>query len=473
MKIQILRRYQPEIATNYFMSSPTTGSYVTSPNRLLQELNSRYSSNRHVIKNGTTDYTVSNMARQYSFLWRNVSNDNRVVPWNYSKFFKPEKNAGTKWEQAKRKGLIVVTPHFRGYTSLTYTPGILELKKELTGLSNGANAFSTGGQNLVPGFTNDYFPPPNAAPKYPGPFNFRYQDAQCQVDYHPVFDGSFKESSFHELFFVPVESGVVTEALAKAEDGIYDILTEFAELPETLRYLTGTVAKAADISKNYEKKRLKLLKEFRKGKIKTIERLTKALASLWLQYRYAIMPLVYSAQDVAKLLKEMKRTFAKYNTKEAGVPFDVPPFKGWTFEGTSEATLRCFIKRSYDPNDLIDALLSSLKINPFATAYELTPLSFVVDWFINIGEIITAFTGSAQFKQQAATFSSLVEINGRYLHADTGATVSVQCKHYNRTVINPSAHIGLSFNLDLNWKRQLDAFALLLNPSLKVLKSLR
>ena len=145
-----------------------------------------------------------------------------------------------------------------------------------------------------------------------------------------------------------------------------------------------------------------------------------------------------------------------------------------TFEGSgsvwkltandSTQTMRCFIKRKYDPQDILDSLWSLLKVNPFSTAWELVPLSFVVDWFVNIGDYITALTSHSPHAQQVATLSYKFEGNATYKEENTGCAVDFVFECYQRIVIDPDDVVALQTRFDMNWKRQLDALALSWGP---------
>ena len=128
--------------------------------------------------------------------------------------------------------------------------------------------------------------------------------------------------------------------------------------------------------------------------------------------------------------------------------------------------------------DIVDALLSILKLNPLSTAYELIPLSFVLDWFVNIGDYITAMTNTISYTQQASCYSWKLEGEltiRRKRNLPEGFTPpesTLRIEHYKRNVINPQDLSGLNLDPSLNWMRQLDAVALLWGPTKKIMKNL-
>lgn len=295
-----------------------------------------------------------------------------------------------------------------------------------------------------------------------------YQEMTIIEGAHPYQMGF--PVDLHPLETYQIDSGVVTSALASAESGIYDLLTEIVELPSTLKYLSEVVQKGAKALKNYDDELSRLKKLMKKGG-KIAEKAAKTVASLWLQYRYVLMPILYSIEDVKSLLKGYKRVFAKYREKsKENIELPVGDWDTTTF---GSKTKRCWIKRSFSPEDLVDMLLGTLGLNPIATAWELVTLSFVVDWFINIGDVLTAATGSKLYTQQVAAYSEKDEGTSVFVRDNFTGRVEIDFLHYKRQIIEPRDHIGLQLQVDMNWKRWLDAIALSTMPALKILKGLK
>lgn len=290
------------------------------------------------------------------------------------------------------------------------------------------------------------------------------------TDIHPFDLGWVRHSTAFTSEIV--KNSVVTKALAEAESGSYDLLTEIAELPSTVGFLANIVKRAAKSTETHKRAIASLYRQLKTATGKFAEKIARKIASAWLAYRYAIMPLMYSIEDIKATLKGYKRVFAKFRAKETSDHDD-------THEGFDQITYAqiehfCWIKRAYSPEDLVDQLLGVLKINFFSTAWELVTLSFVVDWFVNIGDVITAFSGNKCFLSQTATASRKISGSSFY-SATQNNTVSVEVipNLYERVLIEPRDYIGLSLQFDMNWKRTLDAIALGLSPSIKLLKRMK
>jgi hypothetical protein len=129
----------------------------------------------------------------------------------------------------------------------------------------------------------------------------------------------------------------------------------------------------------------------------------KLLADLWLEYRYAWLPLI---GDVDSSLKAYSRYLEKHPkissvtaTSRKKVEsyaevvffnFDVGNAKR-KYYTTSTTVFKIGIEYKIDA--LATNILSGLGLtSPAALAWELTPFSFVVDWFLPIGPALTAFS---------------------------------------------------------------------------------
>ena len=237
-----------------------------------------------------------------------------------------------------------------------------------------------------------------------------------------------------------VDEGLVTEALAQINAKTLDLLTTLAELPETIQMIVDILKKVADLIVGFKKEMRHLSKI-----LKDPKELSEQAASLWLQYRYGIMPLIYTVQGALEVLEEQSK----------GVEFiDVKKKKTITskvfIDIEVEQIHRVFIKRR-----IVDFTVdNSLLINPALTAWELVTLSFVIDWFLNIGDILASLQ-EPKYDAQVAQYSIKTTIKG------SNKTHEIDCETYVRKSINPRIHINLQFSPHINMKRALDAMALL------------
>lgn len=287
----------------------------------------------------------------------------------------------------------------------------------------------------------------------------------------------------------------------------YDLLTELGEIRETLSYLLGKVGGGADL---LNKLREKDHDTYRRGRHLNAKQLLKSgdaalrkLGGRWMEYRYAIMPLVYSFKDVHKLLNPRGD---RYHSERAKGTIDVstPRVSPGSlsecilYETSGRVVVRSLTKARYDLGSL-QRLANAVGLNPFRTAWELIPLSFVVDWFINTGDAITALTGLDYASTRSGCTSVRASINDTAYHYVRRSTenhlsfttpcgvvpglevISGECENliydrklegYQRTLWSRPIP-QLQFDPFLNWKRFIDGLVLGYQPIRKILRSLK
>ena len=212
---------------------------------------------------------------------------------------------------------------------------------------------------------------------------------------------------------------------------------------------------------NRMRKRLTgLEKSYRRELVKANREYATSIASIWLQWRYEILPLAYTANDALDVIADLHSQYITSRGRlQREVAITTQP--GW---GLSDPVLkipflqRVMIKSKLSPADNYGKTLST---NPFTTAWELLTLSFVVDWFINIGDVIAGFTGGYS-STSGSTSSNLFDFSNTVRSSvSPDAFVSYSIKFYTREVIDPRLCGGLVISPDLNLQRNLDAMALI------------
>jgi hypothetical protein len=132
----------------------------------------------------------------------------------------------------------------------------------------------------------------------------------------------------------------------------------------------------------------------------------KTLSDTWLEFHFGWSPLI---SDIGEFVKVFQQPIPKLRVKAVGSGYN--HFISYSGANTyiSQFATRCQLLADFwisNPNlNLADQLGF---VNPASVAWELVPFSFVVDWFVNVGDIIASATDFAgvTFEQPTTTYLS-------------------------------------------------------------------
>lgn len=210
------------------------------------------------------------------------------------------------------------------------------------------------------------------------------------------------------------QDAALASAIADANSATYDILTDLAEAPETLAMLGGILGGArkaltqlSRLSRKTSRKQLKDLRRYIKkhGSIKSVPNHLSNALGYWLYYRYGVMPLYLSAKDLIEAATRETVTFETSrgnDNAEADGSFEHGP---WDVTYRYIAKARGYVKTAWGPGGK-----PRLKANLPTTLWEVVPFSFVVDWFVGVGDFIDAYTNSQPFINRKGTVSTQLDV---------------------------------------------------------------
>lgn len=245
------------------------------------------------------------------------------------------------------------------------------------------------------------------------------------------------------------DEGMLTSTLCKARSGILDLSTAIAEAPETVQSIWAACKfiLQAYLECRREVKRLNNLKD---------PGIAEAIATLWLQYRYAIMPNVYLIEDSLDYLAKGERVYQSERERHTRSTEPLELY-GWVIPPI-EMVDRVFVKNRFG----VGYLNPSLQNNLAVTAWEMVPLSFVIDWVLNIGDLLGSLVPATGSVQEVVQYSRRTNVSVSLTHPDwIGAPVTVSLNNYSSSPIdNVYEEIGLNVDPSMTFKRWLDAAAL-------------
>lgn len=254
----------------------------------------------------------------------------------------------------------------------------------------------------------------------------------------------------------------VQAAAAKIYASGYDALTFIAELRDTVRMFRGIVPQIADLIRRRKR-------DPRWDPSDTLG----DVANKWMEGRYGWRTLMYDLEDLKKLLadigdKRRRRWSESVGSTNEWTETEVvscsSAYATWDVNVATQWQLgvRGTVIADIDP--------PRVAFNPALTAWELTKLSFVVDWLVNIGGWLESLSFLAYKSEYVAaagyyvrgvrhvTVSNAVPVTGN-------AIQSLSMDHHSTASLTLRVPTTVSklpqVSLNLDWLKSLDLLALL------------
>lgn len=269
--------------------------------------------------------------------------------------------------------------------------------------------------------------------------------------------------------------GYIVKCHAKAKSPKFDGATNLGEAKETLAFLRNPLRGILQLGKS-------LRKGYRRGRGMS---LVNYLSGQWLEYRYAIMPLVGMASDFLKVIHDkvgdgtvlyaVHSGSKRFDLSEPKVsivsgPYNFGPTPDELF-GTKTVETRvrpgvvCWVRLNEGFGSRWGLRASDIP----STMWELIPYSFMVDWVFGVGDYIRAITPNGDQRVLSSAASLCIETSTHL----QGTALRIQgldgfnlrpcatSAKYTRKVLlretNPPLPLLPQLNgTILNWKRSLD-----------------
>lgn len=244
----------------------------------------------------------------------------------------------------------------------------------------------------------------------------------------------------------------VQQAAAKIYSSGFDALTFLAEFTDVIR-LFKTVGK--------QLLTLRLPKNWRD------------YSNEWLSWRYGWRTLMYDIQNINELLSEFdsKRTRWK-ETQGVTQRHEVSEVTSKEFDyWYCQKTTTDKVTKSLRGTVIADIEIPKLQFNPFVTAWEKIPLSFVLDWFVTVGKAIdaasflcfsSAYSASRGIRVDMERLRTLTDVSAKPGYVSGGCELALTTKAYREVRIPCSVPVTPHLTLNLDSKRVLDLVALVI-----------
>jgi hypothetical protein len=210
-----------------------------------------------------------------------------------------------------------------------------------------------------------------------------------------------------------IQSEAVNGALNKLKSDV-DLSEMFGEARESVAMIHHRIRTVASIWRACKRMDFRSLRKIFRGIRQPIRRWHSGkTADLWLEVQYGWLPLLSDIYQIFNALRD--GIIAKPEGFKATVKRKVKDTTSWSsttlrtsqnlqyygidyrYEGVTE--YRCMVRLDYClENPGLAAAASWGLTNPVNTAYQLTTLSFVLDWFLPIGKYLSALDASLGWK---------------------------------------------------------------------------
>lgn len=280
----------------------------------------------------------------------------------------------------------------------------------------------------------------------------------------------------------------------------YNLGEELAEFRETISSITILTKEAVTL---ILKSRTLIQSLLKRG-------LKKEAANRWMEFRYGIMPIIYSIQDILALKSDIgcyrtTRQSVKPDEPQSFIHGSYPVY----FYDEGVATIRCSVIAKARWSTQLLKQLDLININPITTAVEVFPWAMVIRWFFNVSTFVNSqikSLTSLSLEDHACVVIREQMEYGTYLYYSNSYSISMRdsgdsgcgtgwygvtdfgkledsvsshsllswysVNNYNRYLFKPS-DVKLVFNPKFNWQRTIDAMILgggQLSKSLRRLK---
>lgn len=289
-------------------------------------------------------------------------------------------------------------------------------------------------------------------------------------------------------YFSSLQSQAITAALAELGSATAELGVELREAQKTANFVGDQLDALWDVARSFRKGRVpqSWRKAWRKWRGDIPRSFDQAFCQRWLEYRYAWSPMILGIYDSLELLelpsKPMLVTVRKRQEAQTSTNTTLLNQAHGNYylyyldiaRSISE-TQSVYVVLTFTPKERAWITLNQAGVlNPAAVWWETIPFSFVVDWFVGVGDFLNAQQALRLFELKGGTATHRHEWLTKETYtwkAPSGYTwcvapsvpsLSAGGSSFSRTVLHEADLTpGLHWGKGLNCVRALDAISLI------------
>lgn len=283
-----------------------------------------------------------------------------------------------------------------------------------------------------------------------------------------------------------VASSTLARCLSRAASSDALALVTLAELNKTLSLYSDLAKQATAFNKVIARMTDVDKKFLRKANLRDMKRSALLSAQAWLAYRYGIMATYYDMMSWVEarnsIGKPRRARFVSTATSDYDSGLSTSSITTTWEVGNFAERRKRFTRTSsgcivgFELDGSVTQSYGILHI--LSSGWELVPYSFVLDWFVDIGERIAALEGKflqpvlgswtthrhSLYEYRSARYDGRRYTEGSFIYDSLGmnnyGNRSETCEIVTRSA-NPTLSALPQFKVNLNWKRLADSIALL------------
>lgn len=201
------------------------------------------------------------------------------------------------------------------------------------------------------------------------------------------------------------------DKMTEISDQAADLLVAFKERQKSIDMVQDGLLKLVKVAKAIRKKDPRLLRQVVYGKSKAEAKIIlQRPANIWLAYHFGIVPTV---MDVHHAMGVLSKDAPILDVSAVGVGNESFDFSNKNYDWNHEGRVRCVVKLGGEVTNVNrNAMLAGQLgfTQPLSTLWELTPFSWFVDYFVNVGDMLSnlepRFPGITFANQYTTRYSS-------------------------------------------------------------------